>query len=442
MMINRVHWLEARQWATQKYGDALRSDFLRKVVATFATRVFQVGLGLVTGVIVTRTLGPEGRGLYATAVTIGAIGVQFGNLGLHSSNTYYVAQNRDRLHALLGNSLVVSLGLGGLGITLAWIFFTLWPQFAPLHGTLLLFALLWIPFGLAYLLLQNLLLGTQQIGLYNRVELITRLLSFALIVGIILARAITPINMFLASLATMLVGLLWVGSKLLVGGSRSTPSDRSRMTFSRELFQSGLRYGFKAYLAAFFAYMVLRVDLLMVKQMLGVEQVGYYSVATNTADLVLMLPTVIGTLLFPKLSAMSDARQKWRFTRQAALGVGLLATLLAIVAGLLAQPALTILYGKQFLPTLPAFLWLMPAIVAISVNSIFMNYFGSLGMPLITVYSPGIAALINILLNLWLLPRFGIVGASLSSVVAYSLMLIFSIVYIYQQRPSNDQSLS
>lgn len=61
---------------------AISSDFVRKVAETFATGAFLRAIGLMTSVIVTRALGPEGRGLYGVAVTVGAIGVQFGNMGL------------------------------------------------------------------------------------------------------------------------------------------------------------------------------------------------------------------------------------------------------------------------------------------------------------------------------------------------------------------------
>src|SRR3972149_6606561 len=91
---------------------------------------------LVTSVLVARILGPEGRGLYAVAMAVGAIGVQFGNLGLHASNTYYVARERSLLPALIGNTLLVSFVVGGSGSVLAWIVFSLRPELAPVPGLL------------------------------------------------------------------------------------------------------------------------------------------------------------------------------------------------------------------------------------------------------------------------------------------------------------------
>ena len=60
---------------------------------TYATRILLIGIGLVSAVIVARLLGPQGRGIYAVAAATGALGVQFGNLGLHTSNIYFVARD-------------------------------------------------------------------------------------------------------------------------------------------------------------------------------------------------------------------------------------------------------------------------------------------------------------------------------------------------------------
>src|SRR5262245_3497664 len=82
---------------------AFASDFAWKVGETFATRAFLIGAGVAASVLVTRALGPAGRGLYAVAGVLTSIGVQFGNLGLHSANTFFVARDRRLLSRLAGN---------------------------------------------------------------------------------------------------------------------------------------------------------------------------------------------------------------------------------------------------------------------------------------------------------------------------------------------------
>ena len=400
------------------------SDFIRKVGETFATRIFLIGIGLVTTVIVTRTLGPEGRGFYAVAMAVGAIGVQFGNLGLHASNTYHVARNPELLPKLVGNSLMVSFLLGGCGSLVTWVVFYIWPQLAPVKGWLLILSLAWVPFGLAYMLLQNLLLGIHEIRAYNKVEVLNKLVTVVLIVVVLAMRYVTVELVFSAGFLAVIYSFVWVLWRL-------SPHMKQAPYPSFSLFTENLRYGLRAYAAAFFAFLVLRIDLLMVKHLLGSAQAGYYSVAVNMADMVSMLAVVCGTIIFPKLSAMECVQEKLKFTVNTALLIGVVMVVTSLAAALLAKPLILMLFGKTFLPMLNAFLLLLPAIVLLSVNVVFMNFFAAIGMPLVTVYSPGIASFVNIGLNALLIPQYGIEGASISSIFAYGLMLIFSIHHMH-----------
>jgi len=101
----RVQAGAARLWRA-----AMGTELRRNVVETYGTRLFVVTLTFATAVVIARDLGPAGRGFYAVAIAVGAIGVQLSNLGLHLSNTYHVAKNQALLPALIGNTLAVVCG--------------------------------------------------------------------------------------------------------------------------------------------------------------------------------------------------------------------------------------------------------------------------------------------------------------------------------------------
>jgi len=399
------------------------NDFVQKVGETFVARVAMVVIGLATSVLVARALGPEGRGLVAAAGALTAVGVQFGNLGLHAANTYYVARDRSLLPMLIGNSLVIGAVAGGVLAFGVAVVAVAWPGTIPVRGTLLTLALVGIPVGIALLLLENLLLGIHEVRAYNIIEVGTRVFAVAAIVGLFMADAMTPeLIVALTPFAAVL------GIALALRRLRRHVGDQVRPSLS--LIGGHASYGFKAYLAALFSFLVLRFDLLMVEDILGSAQTGYYSIATSMADMVYMLPVVIGTILFPKLSAMSSRVQKWRAARKVALGTFGIMVGLVGVAMLLAGPIVRLLYGEAFEPAIPAFMLLMPGIVALGTNVVLMNYFASTGMPWVTFVSPLAAVAANVGLNLVLIPSRGIEGAAIASVVAYSLMLMISLVYL------------
>ena len=407
------------------YSRIVSSDFIRKVGETFVTRILLIGIGLATSVVVARALGPEGRGLFAVAATIGAVGVQFGNLGLHASNTYYVARDRTTLPALVGNTIVVSFFFGGVGILLSWIVLSLWPQLAPVHGLLLILSLIWIPLGLAYMLLQNLLIGIQHVGAYNKIELATKILGVGLIGFIVLLNKVTVEKVFLAGLMALFISFLWAFWYLL----------REAHNFPKPsfaLFKENFRYGLKAYLAAFFAFLVLRLDLLIVKYILGSEQTGYYSVAVNMAEMIYMLPVTVGTILFPRLAALTDIREKWFLAKRICLHLGIGMMLILVIAGFLAEPMVLLLYGKSFFPSVCPFLWLLPGIFALGLETVVVQFLNSLGFPITVVGAWVLTCFVNIALNLMVIPTYGIVGASIVSSFSYSVVFLI-VIWISQK---------
>ena len=396
----------------------LFSDFVHRVMETYATRVLLIGIGLVTSVIVARLLGPEGRGLYAVAAATGTLGVQFGSLGLHAANVYFVARDPDSLAPLLGNSLAVSFGFGGLIALMLTIIFTRFPNLISLHGALLFMAVVWIPFGLAYLLMQNLMLGVHDVRGYNLLEAASKILPLAVMAGLIFLGRVGVVSFFTAGNVAIVVGCVWAWVRLRV---RFT----GRPAFSPTLFRASIRYAMKAYLASFFAFLVLRADLFMVQRMLGAEQAGYYSIAASMADYISVLAVVVGTILFPKLSAMTEIDAKLRLTQKVAWGTaGILFPFLAIAA-LVARPVVHLLFGTAFLPAALAFIFLMPGMLFLGVNSVAVQFLNSIGYPKSVVVIWGLCCVFNICVNLWAIPHRGIVGASVVSSISYFLAFFF-----------------
>lgn len=406
------------------YHRLISSDFAANVSETFATRILLIGIGLLTSVTIARILGPDGRGLYAVVIATSAIGVQFGNLGLHASNTYFVARDRALLPALIGNTLVIGFILGGLGSALLFCILSLWPSFAPVNGLLLALAMISIPFGLSYMLLQNILIGLYKVRIYNVAELIIKIFGLILIWIIIYSKWVSVETLAISGIMTVVVGISWILC-ILFKDLSSIPMP------SFNLFKDTIRYGLKAYIAGLFGFLIIKIDLLLVNSILGAEQTGYYSIAVAIADMIYILPVIVGTILFSKLSAMLSDYEKWKCAKETAVVVGIIMIFLNSVAALIAYPVVLLLYGNAFLPAVPSFIWLMPAIFFLSINTILMNFFASRGMPAITVYSPLVSTIANVILNLKLIPLWGIVGASVASTISYGLMLIFSLIYIY-----------
>src|SRR5439155_11442584 len=209
----------------------------------------------VSSVITSRYLGPEGRGLYAVLTLLSATGVQLGNFGLHAANTFFLGQDRSLRGQVVANSAWVSATLGFVFImTLLVLQPLLWsPAGQPLW--LYYAAIAVIPFSLFYVLALNIWLGLGQIVSFNAIEVFVNLAGLLAVALCLVVFQLGAGSLILYSTLFNAVVATWLFTKL---------RDRQKNRFDVSLFSKMFQYGLKAYIAAIFAFLVLRFDLLMV----------------------------------------------------------------------------------------------------------------------------------------------------------------------------------
>ncbi len=407
---------------------AAGTELRRNVLETYGTRLLVVAVTFATAIVIARELGPAGRGLYAVALTLGAIGAQFGNLGLHASNMYYVARDRALLPALIGNTLAVVFAAFAIA-ALSGIAFVFWPRLSPIHGPLLLLALASVPVSLAYLLTQGLLLGVNKVRAYNNIESGGKLLALVLICVLALLHGSTVELYFGVTLACVMVTFLWALWRL-----KRDAAEPPKLSFT--VFRQSIGLGMRAYVIAFFGFLLLRIDLLMVKYMLGATEAGYYSISQVLAENTMMFPVVVGLLLFPKLSATKDKEEKVRLANKAVLVTAALMLPVVVIAALAAGPIISIAFGRNFLPAVAPFAWLMPGTYFLGIETVMVQLLNSEGFPPIIVGAWIADTIVNVAVNFWAIPRYGITGASAVSSVCYFLMFLLVSAVVWKRNYS------
>jgi len=419
-----------RRQLTRLRGPDKTANLVAAVSGTYAARVAGLAIGLATSILVARSLGPEGRGLVAAAATLMAVGVQLANLGLHTSNTYYVARDRRLLPVLLGNSLVLSLGVGCLGAIAAFAILSGLQGVAPVGGLLLALALAGIPIGLASLLLQNLLLGIHSIAWFNALEVLSRFVTLGLVTTLVVLAWATPE----AVVASGIIAATIAGIGAFI---RLWESADWHLATSTATIRAQVHYGTRAYLASLFAYLLLRGDVLIVQYLLGPQDTGYYAVAGSLADIMYLLPATIGLVLFPRLAAFQDDGERLALTRRTARFVAAAMAVLAGLAVVFATPLVTVLFGDQFLPAVAPFQILAIGAIFYGINGVMSTYLASVGFPWFGVWIWAAVLLVSVAADLVLLPRAGIVAAATVSAVAYAAVLAGQVWFIVYRRSAH-----
>jgi len=396
--------------------------FLPSVSLTFITRITSSFLSAVSAIIVARYLGPEGKGILAILVILMGIFIQIGNLGLHASTVYFVGKRPRESRNIAGIAFWTCVVLGGLAIIIT-LSSGEKPSFLLKEVPI---KFLWIfiisaPFQLFILVYSNFLLGIGKILDFNLLEFLPRVLTLILLILIVvyLGKGIHELIAGWTALYILIgIGALIYYSFLKIQG----------FSFHLDLFRDMLRYGIKSYIACLLFYFINRFDQILVNYFVGIAQAGIYSVAVQCAEFLLILPVSIGAILFQRVS--SSREDKGELTAKVSRHTIFVLLIICMLTAVFSHYIIKILFGARFLPSVIPFLILIPGIFFLSLESIYMNDLAGRGLPPVTYITPAIGLIINIALNLILIPRVGVAGASIAASITYFIMFSISAAYL------------
>lgn len=395
--------------------------FARQTLLTLGAKVVTLALGLLISVILARGLGPEGKGIYTLAVLFPTLIVTFINLGLGPATVYYVAQETHPLKKVFGSNTLLSLLLGGAGSLVGLVLIALFPTwvFPEIDRGYLLLALILIPLNLFQGQVGNqILLGARRIKEFNASVILASLTFLLLLfVAIVGFGAGVPGAIWASALSSALVcAVLFVWIRRLAGGF----SFRLAMDYVRD----ALGYGLKTYVGNIIGFLNYRIEVLLLGLLMPAAALGFYSVAVGLAEKLWLVSQSAATLIFPVIAAEKDEQKRKEFTPIVSRNILLITLLGAIALYLLSPWFVVFLYSDSYLPTVQLFRILLPGIVFLSVSRILANDIAGRGKPLLNTYVGGLGLVIQVVLNLALIPRFGAVGSAWATSISYGLILI------------------
>lgn len=386
----------------------LRSD----VALMSLSRAAILVLGLAQSVIVARALGPSGRGAIAVAVSLMGLFTQVGSLGLATANTYFSARDRTALGAIATNSLWfgglagATLAVGGVAVKLlapSVVGGLSWPELAA--------TMIAMPGMLTALLLQAVLLGEGRSLAYNGLAAALQALTVVAVVVVVTALRAGVLGVLITVAASQMLSA-WVYFAVLRG---HRPSRRPDLGLARRM----LRYGLRVYVATVLAFIVIRIDVLLVNAYRGSHDTGLYSVAVAAVDALYLLPVIVGFNLFPRIARGAERTLSVVVFRTLAPLYGALCLASVPLAG----PAIHLLYGPRFAGSVGLYYWIAPGAFSLGMVAVLSNHFAGQGFPVKVMLMWLSAVVLNIALNVLFLPD-GLFVAPLASSVAYGLLLI------------------
>lgn len=406
---------------------------LRKILGNMGwlmfDRVVRMGTGLFVLVWVARYLGPQQFGSLNFAISFVALFGTLTTLGLEAIVVREIVRNTTGIHEILGTTLVLRW-LGAAAAMVAAIVTVRFLQPSD-HTALLLVSILSTGFIFQTFDTIDAFFQSQ---VQSKITVWAKNLAFLLFAGVKVAliHARAPLWTFAVATAgeTALgaIGLL-IGYKFSGGRIVAWRASKKRALFllkqSWPVIFSGL---------AIMVYM--RIDMVMLKVMQGDVAVGLYAAATRVSEVWYFIPTAIVSSVAPSIMRSKDnpaiyyARLRNLFS---------LMTLLACVIGtgvaLSSHFIIRILYSNSYASA--------GSVLAVHVWASVFVFLGVAQGPWdisedllkMSLYRTLAGAIINVIINIFLIPTYGALGAAIATVISYAVSAVFANAFHAKTRP-------
>jgi O-antigen/teichoic acid export membrane protein len=370
-----------------------------------------------SAVIIARVLGPEKQGLFALALLIPMTLSSFCCFGFENVNTTFAGLYKNNRDSMFLHSLCVSIMGSVISILVICAYFFWLPVNKGEFGRLSTLTV-W----LACLFASTTILWTMMVSLLRGVgEIVTA--AFLQIVQGFLLLVLTAIFVWFvkggvegAVLAFSLGSLM--PSAIVIWYLREYATIRPSR-FSKELFVKSLSFGWMTALASVASFLFYRFDQGMLAYMVSASYVGLYALAVSLAERLRLLPMSVAAAFLPRLANDFEYRQKQTPQMFRCMLIVSFGTMLLL--GAAGVPAIYLFFGKAYVGSIPSFLVLLPGVAILGGSGILSSDLLARGKPKYAIIFSYTMLAINILMNLLLIPRIGILGAAISSSITYSL---------------------
>lgn len=369
-----------------------------------------------------RYLGPEEFGVYSYAIAFVLLFAELGTLGLQGIITHDLVEDPDNNHTILGTAFV--LRLIGAAATIAVLAILVYAVRLPDPRARWLILVFAVGYMFRPLYVANQYYESRVEGKFPVIASSVASAVLVALTAVLIAQA-APLGWFVAARAALvaLVGILIV---LILTIHRP---QTLRWRFDRDLAFRMLRRSWPLLASAFTATIYLKIDQVMLGGMSGSEDVGIYAAASQLSEVWYFLPLLLMSSLFPSLITLSQKdkgayqqRLSSIFGSMAWFGVAV-AIGVTVFAGLLVR----IFFGAGFdesVAVLRIHVWALPFIfmrAALSKWIIIEKVY------IVSFMTHGAGAVTNVILNLFLISRYGPIGAAIATVVSYAIASYFSL---------------
>ena len=396
--------------------------YLTNTAWLFIERVVRLGIAFVVSIYVARYLGPLQFGMLSYAISFVSIFTVLANLGLQPILVRELVNRKDSSNELLGSVFVLKLS-GALSMLILFAILVPIVSETPLETVLI------------FIVAASVVFQTfNVIDFYYQAEVRSKYSVQVRVIALLFSSAMKLVLIIIhASLLYFAVALA-LESFITAAGFVSIYHHHHKSIFHWKYCWSSakalLRDSWPLIISGIAISIYLKIDQVMIKNMIGASAVGSYAVAVRISESLYFISLIVVNSLFPAIinaKKKNDRIYKKRLQQLydvlVWLGIGL-----SIILSISAEWIITLLYGDKFPgagPVLRIHVW---ALVFVYMGQAASRWFLAENKQRQLTVMHALGSIINVGLNIFAIPKYGIQGAAWTTVLSYACSSYFSIL--------------
>jgi O-antigen/teichoic acid export membrane protein len=394
-------------------------------------KVIGMGMVFIVTIFVARYLEPEQFGALSYAVSLVSIFAVAGHLGLAGLVVREIVKYPEKEYETLGTSF----GLKLIGILIGIISLIIFAINTEDVNDTLFWLITIISFSLLFQ-------SFEVIDFWFNAHVRAKYTSIARLSSTLVASIYKLVLVFFASsliyfaYANILQTIV-LANLLLYFYNKQSSLKITEWKFSFSRSKELLSQGWLILLGTVFSIIYLKIDQVMLKWLSSIEEVGVYAVASSLSEAWYFIPAAIVASVFPKLIKLKESNEvEYNKRLQQLFDVlFVLALVSAIFISLISNLLIESFFGLKYLDSvviLNIHIW---AGIFIFMRAAFSRWILIENALVFSLITQGLGGLSNVVLNYFLIPQYGGVGAAIATLMSYAMASYFSLLFSSKTRP-------
>lgn len=414
------------------FGTGVLTKYLGNSAWLMSDSILTNLFSLVVFAIVARVLGPTEYGAYAYVFSLAQLFSVVGQLGLDGLLIRELVSKPEKEPETLGTTgvlRIIGYCIGAIGCLFYGVVI---PAHSDTERTLFIFAFLFILFSPGPAILNSWFNSRVGARYSSKARMIGTFLGGGLkILVVILGFGIVYVGAVQVLTVVLIFGILfWFYTR------RQGPSVVT-WKFSGARAKSLLAESWMIFLGSMMAMIYLKIDLVMLRWWAGAEEVGIYSAAARLSEIFYFIPAALVITFFPLLIELHKKSVEDFYKRFSELLGVLVFLAYCVMLGIyiFGEWFINFTFGTNYLQAASVLQIHMLAMPFIFMRYAFSRWILIEKFPVFSLITQSAGALSNVALNVLLIPKYGMMGAAIATLISYALASYFTLLLSPKTRP-------